>query len=393
MPRSFRTGTPLPVDLEIEKSAKQRRKQARLLEKQQQSGVSSSNPSTPSSPTSKSTTSSSSPLPESETFIPTPTMGDNHCQHPPHPPPEQTFRQWATQDVTQQPLCINYPAAINFELKSGLIHLLPSFCGLENEDPHKFLKEFHVVCVGMKPHEVTEDQIKLRSFPFALQDSAKEWLYDLPPGSVTTWNELARMFLDKYFPKMRASALRREIIGIKQQKREALHTYWERFKKLCSRCPKHGIIEYQLLQYFCEGMSSWDRRLLNASSGGSIANKTPTNFRILIKNMAEESKHTVQEVEWYSNAPRGVKEIYSPKIESQLSKLTKVVMMLAKDKGVQPPTVRPCGICTQVGHPIDMCPMLQEDVEPVQAMGFSSQQQGNFQPRSNPNWHQPNANF
>ncbi|XP_023729289.1 uncharacterized protein LOC111876964 [Lactuca sativa] len=26
-------------------------------------------------------------------------------------------------------------------------------------------------------------------------------------------------------------------------------------------------------------------------------------------------------------------------------------------------------------------------------MGFSSQQQGNFQPRSNPNWHQPNANF
>ncbi|XP_052625040.1 uncharacterized protein LOC128132484 [Lactuca sativa] len=40
-----------------------------------------------------------------------------------------------------------------------------------------------------------------------------------------------------------------------------------------------------------------------------------------------------------------------------------------------------------------MCPMLQEDVEPVQAMGFSSQQQGNFQPSSNPNWHQPNTNF
>ncbi|KAL7597396.1 hypothetical protein Lser_V15G31293 [Lactuca serriola] len=245
----------------------------------------------------------------------------------------------------------------------------------------------------MKPHEVIEDQIKLRAFPFSLQDSAKEWLYDLPPGSVTTWNELARMFLDKYFPEMRASALCREIIGIKQQKREALHTYWERFKKLCSRCPQHGITEYQLLQYFCEGMSSWDRRLLNASSGGSIADKNPTEIRVLIKNKAEESKHTVQEEEWYSDAPRGVKEISTPKIESQLSELTKVVMMLEKDKGVQPPTVRPCGICTQVGHPTDMCPMLQEDVEPIQAMGFSSQQQGNFQPRSNPNWHQPNANF
>lgn len=78
--------------------------------------------------------------------------------------------------------------------------MLPSFRGLENEDPNKLLKEFHVVCVGMNPHEVTEDKIKLRACPFALQDSAKEWLYDLPPESVTTWNKLARMFLDKYFP-------------------------------------------------------------------------------------------------------------------------------------------------------------------------------------------------
>ncbi|XP_052621239.1 uncharacterized protein LOC128127043 [Lactuca sativa] len=382
MPRSFRTGTPVPVDFEIEKYAKQRRKQARLLKKQQQSGASSSNPPTTSSPTSKSITPPSSP---------THTVADNHGgnQNPPHPPPEQTIRQWVTQDVTQQPLCVNYPAAINFELKSGLIHLLPLFCGLENEDPHKFLKEFHVVCVGMKPHEVAEDQIKLSTFPFALQDSAKEWLYDLPSGSVTTWNELARMFLDKYFPEIRASALRRETIGINQQKREALHTYWERFKKLCSRCPQHGITEYQLLQYFCEGMSSWDRRLLNASSGGSIADKTPTEIRVLIKNMAEESKHTVQEEEWYSDAPRGVKEISTPKIESQLSELTKVVMMLAKDKGVQPPTVRPCGICTQVGHPTDMCPQLQEeDYEEAKAMkGFlGSSQRVYEQPRGDQRW-------
>ncbi|XP_023741607.2 uncharacterized protein LOC111889693 [Lactuca sativa] len=188
---------------------------------------------------------------------------------------------------------------------------------------------------------------------------------------------------------MRASALRREIIGIKQQKIEALHTYWERFKKLCSRCPQHGITEYQLLQYFCEGMLSWDRRLLNASSGGSIADKTPTEIRVLIKNMAEESKHTVQEEEWYGDAPRGVNEISTPKIKSQLSELTKVVMMLAKGKGVQPPTVRPCGICTQVGHPTDMCPQLQEeDYEEAKAMGgfLGSSQRGYEQPRGDQRW-------
>lgn len=57
--------------------------------------------------------------------------------------------------------------------------------------------------------------------------------------------------------------------------------------------------------------------------------------------------------------------------------------MLAKDKGVQP-MVRPCGIYTQVRHPTNICLMLQEYMEAIQAMGgFSSQQQNNFQPWSN----------
>ena len=64
---------------------------------------------------------------------------------------ERTLREFAVPDVTQQPLCIGNPAQnTNFELKSGLIHLLPTFRGLENEDPHKHLKEFHVVCSGMR---------------------------------------------------------------------------------------------------------------------------------------------------------------------------------------------------------------------------------------------------
>ncbi|KAL7587594.1 hypothetical protein Lser_V15G40151 [Lactuca serriola] len=185
----------------------------------------------------------------------------------------------------------------------------------------------------MKPHNVTEDQIKLRAFPFAVQDAAKDWLYDLPPGMVTTWVDLSRLFLDKYFPEMKASSLRREIIGIKQHKREAFHTYWERFKKLCARCPKHGITEYQILQNFIEGMTPMERRLLNASSGGSLPDKTPTKIRNLIKNMAEDSKHSSHDEEWYTDAPRGVKEVQTLQIEAQFSELTKVVVMLAKDKG------------------------------------------------------------
>lgn len=81
-------------------------------------------------------------------------------------------------------------------------------------------------------------------------------------------------------------------------------------------------------------MSPWDRRLLNASSSGSIADKNLTYFITLVKNMEEESTYTNQEKECYSDAPRGVKEFSTSKIESQHYELTKVVMMVAKDKGV-----------------------------------------------------------
>ncbi|KAK4283959.1 hypothetical protein QN277_000855 [Acacia crassicarpa] len=71
-----------------------------------------------------------------------------------------TLKELATPDVGNQNLYIQYPElAANFELKSGLIHLLPKFHGLAGECPHKHLKEFHVVCSTMKPQAIDEDQI------------------------------------------------------------------------------------------------------------------------------------------------------------------------------------------------------------------------------------------
>ena len=80
---------------------------------------------------------------------------------------------------------------------------MPTFHGLAGEDPHKHLKELHVVCMSMKPTGVTEDQIKLRAFPFSLKDSAKDWLYYLPFGSIKTWNEMKKFFFGEIFPSFK----------------------------------------------------------------------------------------------------------------------------------------------------------------------------------------------
>lgn len=66
---------------------------------------------------------------------------------------ERTLRQLAEPDMTQQPLCVVYPkTTVPFELKQGLIHLLPQFSGNLGHDPNKHLKDFYLVSNSMKPH-------------------------------------------------------------------------------------------------------------------------------------------------------------------------------------------------------------------------------------------------
>jgi hypothetical protein len=70
---------------------------------------------------------------------------------------QQTLKELAAPNMESQRLCINIDNNVNFELKSSFIHLLPTFNGLIGEDPHTHLKEFHMICVGMKPNGVDEE--------------------------------------------------------------------------------------------------------------------------------------------------------------------------------------------------------------------------------------------
>lgn len=194
MPRSSRTGQ-LQYYPEIEKTAKKLRKETRLRKNKVVSSTSVQ---------STTTTESIASCWDSEKEQ---TMAENQVVAE----EQRTLRELSAPNLNQQPLCIQHPALeVGFELRSGLIQLLPTFRGLENEDPHKHLKEFHMVCSSFKPQRVTEDQIKLHAFPFSLADRAKDWLFYLPSGSINTWDEMVRLFLEKFFPASRADSIRRE---------------------------------------------------------------------------------------------------------------------------------------------------------------------------------------
>ncbi|KAL0451462.1 UNVERIFIED_CONTAM: hypothetical protein Slati_1124300 [Sesamum latifolium] len=273
--------------------------------------------------------------------------------------PKRTIKEMTSLDLNQQPLRIEYPTLdVDFELKFGLIHLLSTFRGLEGEDPHKHLKEFHVVCSGMRPQGVTEEQVKLRAFPFSLGDKAKDWLYSLPSGSIISWNELKKQFLENYFAASCTTTIRKEISGICQFFDENFHEYWGRFKHLVESCSHHQIPEHLLIQYFYEGLSETNRSLVDAASGGALYDKTPTEARKLITIMAANNQ--------------------------QFGKTQQI---------------KACGIYTSLGHSTDACPTLHEErTMHANAVGgfFGPSQRGydTFSNTYNPGWRDhPNLRY
>ncbi|CAN6547132.1 unnamed protein product [Malus baccata var. baccata] len=284
------------------------------------------------------------------------------------------------------PLCIQYPAAARgkteeFELKSSLLHHIPKYHGLSMEDPNKHLKEFEVVCSSMTPVNVDGSILKMKAFPFSLLEKAKDWLYELAPGTVTSWESMKRAFLEKFFPTSRVILLRKRISGIQQEEGESFPTYYERFKALVASCPQHQMKEELLLQYFYEGLLPIELQMLDASAGGALVDKTPTAAKTLISNRALNAQQYEGVGQRSNPRPHQVNEVSAiTELQNQMANLTTLLSQVVKGPKVK--NVAACGVCSMQGHLTDKCPQLIENGgwETLNAVGFGNQ----YQPRNDP---------
>jgi len=70
-----------------------------------------------------------------------------------------------------------------------------------------------------------------------------------------------------------------------QFQKEGLAKYWKRFNRFCIACPNHQISEPLLLVHFYEGLHHKDRMFIDATVGGSLLDKTPTEAKKLLCKM------------------------------------------------------------------------------------------------------------
>ncbi|CAN6718905.1 unnamed protein product [Malus baccata var. baccata] len=293
------------------------------------------------------------------------------------------------------PLCIQYPAAAQgkteeFELKSSLLHHIPKYHGLSMEDPNKHLKEFEVVCSSMTPINVDGSILKMKAYPFSLLEKAKDWLYELAPGTVTSWESMKWAFLEKCFPTSRVILLRNRISGIQQEEGESFPTYYEHFKSLVASCPQHQMKEELLLQYFYEGLLPIERQMLDASAGGALVDKTLTAAKTLIANRALNTQQYEGVGQRGTPRQHQVNEVSAiTELQNQMAYLTTLLSQVVEGPKVQ--NVSACGVCSMQGHPTDKCPQLIENGgwETLNAVGFGQtyQQRGDpFSNTYNPGW-------
>nr|GEW61142.1 reverse transcriptase domain-containing protein [Tanacetum cinerariifolium] len=92
---------------------------------------------------------------------------------------------------------------INFGLKNDMIQQVQNSCqfhGLPSDDANKHLDKLLHVTQSIKVNGVTDDALRLYLFPYSLTHHATVWFDRLPRNSITTFEQMAKMFLGKYFP-------------------------------------------------------------------------------------------------------------------------------------------------------------------------------------------------
>nr|GEW32415.1 reverse transcriptase domain-containing protein [Tanacetum cinerariifolium] len=104
-------------------------------------------------------------------------------------------------------------------------------------------------------------------------------------NSITTFEQMAKMFLGKYFPPSMVTKLKNEITNFRQHPDESLFEAYEHYKLSIDRCPNHNMLPVTQIDTFYNGLTLRHRDTINAALGGTFMKRRPEECYDLIENM------------------------------------------------------------------------------------------------------------
>nr|GEU78846.1 reverse transcriptase domain-containing protein [Tanacetum cinerariifolium] len=142
---------------------------------------------------------------------------------------------------------------------------------------------------SIKVNGVTDDALRLYIFPHSLTHHATAWFDRLLRNSINTFDQMAKMFLEKYFSPSMVTKLRNEITNFPQRPDESLFEAWERgtfMKRRPEEC-------YDLIENMTAYHNDWDTSAQRSESSNSITS-SDTKIAALKAKMAEINKNLMR---------------------------------------------------------------------------------------------------
>ncbi|GJU57279.1 reverse transcriptase domain-containing protein [Tanacetum coccineum] len=156
------------------------------------------------------------------------------------------------------------------------------FDGYLPADPHDHIREFLAICDMFKYGKTQSEVVKLLIFPFSLCDEAKTWFNELNEGSITSWDQTRRAFINKFFPPSLFNCLLLEIRSFSQNVYESLTEAWLRLKNMLRKCHGHGLTKGDTFHIFYHGLDELTQGILDGTAGGIFLYKSPNQvFQLL----------------------------------------------------------------------------------------------------------------
>nr|GEU42893.1 reverse transcriptase domain-containing protein [Tanacetum cinerariifolium] len=172
------------------------------------------------------------------------------------------------------------------------------FHGLPGDDANKHLDKFLHVTQSIKVNGVTDDALRLYLFPHSLTHHATAWFDRLPRNSINTFEQMAKMFLGKYFPPSMVTKLVNEITNFRQRPDESLFEAWERYRLSIDRCPNLNMLPVTQIDTFYNGLTLRHRDTINAAVGGAFMKRRPEECYNLIENMTAHCNYWDTSAQW-----------------------------------------------------------------------------------------------
>ena len=174
-------------------------------------------------------------------------------------------------------------------MKPEIIRLLPEYQRFDYENPYSYMRDLEDVCNAFLSTGSPLHIICLVLFPFSLKKKAKIWFHSLTSNSISNWEDMRSVFLNKFFPPRRTNALMRAIQNFSEKPGESFATTWGRYKELLYAIPHHGLDIDQIVSYFHQGLSLYSKQYIQMMSGGQLYEKSPKENVQCFDTLAENA--------------------------------------------------------------------------------------------------------